>query len=201
MALFTLKRSISRELSDVELEMIQVRAISTAWYEPQYLWQRSFGWEEETTLEGFCVYSGPGSKDLAWQQRICGVPFEQIDEVEEIPGAHSGPGIDYPGEGKSLFYAERVFESGMAAVWEANSASLSHDGDVTWLRSFWNEPEKTSKCIFAARSEAAARDRVTMPGSTLGQFKAVNTNHPSLWSDTYDRLGLARHWEIAAAPV
>jgi hypothetical protein len=201
MALFTLKRSISRDLSDRELEMIQVRAISGTWYEPRYLWQRSFGWETATTLEGFCVYSGPASNDLAWQQRICGVPFEQIDEVEEIPGAHHGPEIDEPGEGKTFFLVERLFESGKAAVRDANTAYLDKDGAVIWLRSFWNDPMKLSKCVFAAASEDAVREAVTMPTCGVLLLEEVSTNHPSLWVDTYDRMGLPRHWEVATAPA
>lgn len=200
MATYTLRRSLSRNVPERELEMMQVRAISSGWYQPRFLWERSFGWEEHATFEGFCVYSGQGASQLAWQQRICGVPFDNIEHVEEVPGAHSGLGIDEADHGTALWFAERHFDGGKVALLEANEPFRLPGGEVTWLRSFWNQAANTSKCIFAARDEAILR-AAGRGGTIAVDFRIVATNHPSLHTETYDKMGLPHHWEVLAGTL
>lgn len=196
MAIFTLWRTMP-PLTEIEAKSMQARAISGTWYEPRYLWQRSFGWLlDDGSSSGFCVYSGPAGRDLGWQQRMCAVPYDEIREVRELTGAVHGPAIDPVPEGWSLYFAEREFGVlGLSGLEAANQPWREQRGGAIWYRSFWDEERQSSKCIIAAASIEEARAVFEEPGLPLKQFQSVLTNHPSLWAETYDQLSLPRHWE------
>lgn len=196
MALFTLWRTMP-PMTEIEGNSMQARAITGTWYEPRYLWQRSFGWLlDDGGSAGFCVYSGPAIGDLGWQQRMCAVPYDEIREVKEVTGAVHGPGMDVPPEGWSLYFAEREFgAAGFPALETANHPWLEPREGVIWYRSFWDEGRQSSKCIMAAASPEEARLAFEEAGVALKRFQPVLTNHPSLWADTYDQLSLPHHWE------
>jgi hypothetical protein len=195
--IFTLWRSFDPNLSAFDLEMINVRAIASASFEPRFYWQRSYGLEIPGVLEGFCVYEGPSRQELSRQQLLCQVPFEEVREVEELCGQSRGAGPDEPPLGLSLFLVERDFPSAVSAedLRASNTGCDSTNTGVAWMRSFSDGHRASSKCVFAAASEAILREAVAGSDATIQRIEKVALNHPSLWAKTYDQMGIPRHWE------
>jgi hypothetical protein len=196
--IYTIRRTWGAEALQEDSEMVHVRVIAASYSDPLFLWIRSFGREIPGGGEGICIYEGPGDRELAVQQRLCGLPVDEITEAEELVGSASHRGVDAAPEGWELYWAIRHFQDGgKDAVVAANQPFLAEGGGALWLRSFWEQRRSTSVCIFAAASEQAAAAAVETPGARLEQFAKVETDHPSFWAHMYDTMGLPRHWEEA----
>jgi hypothetical protein len=199
MATYTIWRTFDPNLSDLDAEMMMVRAVSTGWLEPRFRWLRSFDIEAPGLPQGFCVYEGPTIHDLDWQQRFCWLPVDEIREVQELCGPScGGSGMDEPPAGSTPFFVERRFGAGVGAedLRELNSAQPREAG-VTWFRSFWDPERMSSKCIFAAESEQRLRDATTGTAGTVTRIASAVLGHPAQMAETYDLMGLPRHWEVA----
>ncbi|MBK6318938.1 MAG: hypothetical protein IPF51_09200 [Dehalococcoidia bacterium] len=193
MPLFVVSRTYQETSMVEDPEFGMVHFLAMSWNEPRYDWVRSFG----RSSFGFCVYRGPDALELGIQQRLCRLDYDEVREVEEVPGASSGPGIDRAPDGWSLFLAERTFPQGSSSadVLHANAPHAEGVACALWLRSYWDPERATSRCIFAAETSEAARGAVSLSPHRVDRFVKVGTNHPSTWGYLYDRMGLPRHWE------
>jgi hypothetical protein len=204
MPVFKIMRTWPKEALEEDSEMGHVRAIAGGWSEPRFTWLRSFGHTTPDGAIGFCVYEGPGARELAIQQRLCGMPVDEVREVAEICGASDGPGIDAVPEGWSLFWVERQLPPGSrpSSVVGLNAPHAEGAGGALWLRSFFDRERASSVCIFAAASADPVRAAVAAGGVEPLHFEQAGSDHPALWAHIYDRLGLPRHWErdLDAAP-
>jgi hypothetical protein len=185
---------------------MHARVIAASYSDPRFLWIRSFGRESGDGAEGVCIYEGSGDRELAVQQRLCGLPVDEIAEAEELVGRASRRGVDAAPEGWELYWAIRRFGDGRReSVVAANERFIAESNGALWLRSFWEQRRSTSVCIFAAASEEAAAAAIETPGATLEQFAKVGTDHPAFWAHIYDTMGLPRHWEeakpVATSPL
>lgn len=196
MPTYAIRRTWGAESLQEDPEMGHARIIASSWAEPRFLWIRSFGRVTPGGAEGICIYEGSGERELAVQQRLCGLPVDEIVEVEEIVGASGHRDVDAAPEGWELYLAERHFEGGSAAaVTTANQLHATQPGGATWLRSFWHQGRARSVCIFAAVSKSAAAAALETPAATLERLVPIGTDHPALWAHIYDTMGIPRHWE------
>ncbi len=145
-----------------DFEMMQVRAIATAWMTPGYRWVRTYGFTKDGIAQGFCVYEGPAAHSLAVQQRMCWVPFTEVRDAEELIG--NGPSLapdDVP-DGTDLYLVERSFgpEWNADSVAEANRTLLANKPGISWVRSYWDSDRSSCQCNFAAESEAALKHAI-----------------------------------------
>ena len=195
MPTFNLWRTFPADMTDHELEMMTVRSIGTTSWDASIRWQRSYGFDTPAGLEGFCVFEAANGSEMARIQMMCAVPFLEVREVVEALGANAGPGPDEPAPGRSLFLVERTFAPGHAQEDVVTANRAAESADVAWVRSFWHERSAASRCIFEAPSEAALAEALSPSPATVVRAVLVSTNHPANWADTYDRMGLRRHWE------
>ena len=201
MPLFTLWRTFAPDLNATELELVTVRMVTGATWFPDVLWHRSYGIDEPGRIEGFCVYEGPTEQIVGGLSSHCRVPYDAIREVQECRADDSGAGMDEVPDGISLFLVERELPASTSPdrLREMNLDSTSGSPEVSWLRSYWDPGRNISRCIFRATSREGLAAAMGGAAVQLRAMAPVQLNHPALWAELYDSIGLRRHWETAVA--
>jgi hypothetical protein len=139
-ALFALRRSVRLASEDV-------------------LWHRSFLFNEEHSA--LCIWQAPSIETLIKRAATTSLPVRQLRRVEEITPSSCGLET-FPTPGGQLFCVYRQLLLALtttelrAGAWRSVRCADAFPG-LQWVRSFWDQDNRISFCLYQARRRADLR--------------------------------------------
>ena len=201
MPTFAISRECDPALSLQEREMLTIQLIIGSSFMPSVHWIRSYAIERPDRLASVCVYEAPTKSILSTFSRCWPVPFTEIREVREsLPDDFVAPESNRAPEGSRLYMIQRQFpadltEDELGAVGMRAAFCASMISGISWVRSYWDEERKFSRCFYRAISPAFLEDHARRTVMPVDAIDEVHESGPSSFSGLYDGFGLPLHWE------
>ncbi len=201
MALFTLWRELDHTMDEAERENMTIRSIgSLEWY-PGVHWLHSWVIDEPGRLESLCVYEGPNQQKVEEASMRCSVPFVEVREAQIfLPGDYLADEWNQPLGDKPFFmitrqHAADLTEDELNAAAFRSAHCLGFEQNIFWVRSYWDDERKSSRCVYQATGEGVIRAHAELARIPCDRIDRVTEARPESYAWAYDALGVPRHRE------
>jgi hypothetical protein len=154
------------------------------------LWQRSFLIREENSA--LCIWQAPSIEALARRARTTSLPVRQLRRVAEITPGSCGLET-FPTAGGQLFCVYRQLLVPLTATelrsgaWRSVRCADTFPG-LQWVRSYWDQDNRISFCLYQARRRADLRDHSAVLAVPCNEIWEVTELTPPVHRDGDDPL-------------
>ena len=205
MQTYTLWRELDPAMDDAERESTTLRAIGGLEWYPDVRWLHSWVINEPERLQSLCVYEGPDRETVERASTRCRVPFVEVRETRLfLPDDYLADEQNRPLPGKPYFMITRQYPADLSED-ELNAAAfrsghcLAYEENIYWLRSYWDEERKFSRCIYQATDEERIRRHARIARLPCDAIDVVTEDRPENWAWAFDAMGMPHIWEAPAA--